>query len=153
MATLPELAAPQQEAAFATIATPPPVSEERGPSQQQENIFKTNVREYLAIHDDISKRIRDISLLRKKKTQLRDYILYFMKTNSVDQCVSENAKLYIAQTKSTQAINRDYVQSVLSMNMDLDSAERLVDSLWSKREVTVKDTLRQRRTVPRAVPS
>lgn len=112
-----------------------------------EETFKTNVRKYLSLHDEISTRSKELSLLRKTKQELRDYIMHYMKNNNVEQCVSEDGKLYIAHTKSTQPVNKDYIFSVLSTTLGNEPAERLVETLWQNRDVVVKETLR--RTKPR----
>lgn len=95
------------------------------------------------MHDEIAVKSKEVSLLRKHKQELKDFIIHYMKENNVDQCIANDGKLYIAQTKSAQPVNKDYIFSMLSGNMGVEAAERLVESLWKNREVTHKETLRR----------
>lgn len=108
-----------------------------------EKIFVNNVKLYLSLYDDISQKTKEVSAMRKQRQQLKDYIMHFMKINNIDQCLAESGKLYIARTKSSQPVNKDYIFSTLSSDLGVEMAERLVESLWSKREVVVKETLRR----------
>jgi Family of unknown function (DUF5760) len=113
------------------------------PATPSETAFVHNVRLYLKLHDDIAQRSKEVGALRKQKQELKDYIIHYMRTNSVEQCVSDSGKLYIAKTKSSQPVNKDYIFSTLSNDLGVQAAERLVEALWSNREVTVKETLRR----------
>lgn len=108
-----------------------------------EKVFVSNVKLYLSMYDEINQKTKEVSLLRKQRQQLKDYIMHFMKNHNIDQCVSESGKLYIAKTKSSQPVNKDYIFSTLSSDIGVEMAERLVESLWSKREVVTKETLRR----------
>ena len=108
-----------------------------------EKIFVNNVKLYLSMFEEITQKTKEVAILRKQRQELKDYIMHFMKINNIDQCVSETGKLYIAKTKSSQPVNKDYIFSTLSSDLGVEMAERLVESLWSKREVVTKETLRR----------
>ena len=109
----------------------------------KEQMFVANVRQYIQLHDEITTKSKELALLRKQKQELKDFIIHYMKVNNVEQCVANDGKLYIARTKSAQPINKDYIFSMLSNDLGVNTAERLVESLWSNREVTLKETLRR----------
>jgi Family of unknown function (DUF5760) len=109
----------------------------------KEGIFVKNVRQYLQLHDEITEKSRALAAIRKQKQDLKDYIIHYMKVNNVEQCVSDDGKLYIARTKSSQPINKDYIFSTLSSEIGVETAEKLVEVLWTSREVTMKETLRR----------
>lgn len=119
-------------------------ADDTGPAGLAKNtVFVNNVKTYLRLHDEIAVKSKEVTLLRKQKQELKDYIIHTMRSNEVEQLVSGDGKLYIAKTKSAQPINKDYVFSMLSNDLGVQAAEKLVETLWNNREITTKDTLRR----------
>lgn len=126
----------------------PPGAEPAPVAHDREAMFIDNVRAYLAMHEEIAALARQASAMRKRKQELRDYIVHYMKSNDVEQCMAADCKLYVATTKSRQPVNKDYIFAMLSNEMGVPVAERFVDALWSNREVTTRDTLRRSKLKP-----
>lgn len=109
----------------------------------EQEVFKGNVKRYLEIHDQIAQMTKSLSAMKKEKIACRDSVLHFMKRYEIDQCVAENSKLYIATSRTSQAVNKAFISAFLSESLGESEAHQLVDLMWKNRKVTEKQTLRQ----------
>ncbi len=110
--------------------------------------FKSAVKSYVELHDELmaaSKRMRD---LRKQKTELADAILRYMQKNDIDGCqLADGGKLIRKQSRRMEALKKEHIMEELKKVVpDDNAAESLLVNIFSKRAVDTKDTLRRTRT-------
>ncbi len=113
-----------------------------------DNEFKTAVKSYVDLHDELmaaAKRLRD---LRKQKTELADAILQYMQKNDIDGCqLADGGKLIRKQSRRMEALKKEHIMDELKKVVRDDAqAESLLVNIFSKRGVDTKETLRRTRT-------
>ena len=55
-----------------------------------EDDFKAAVKAYIDIHDKLAQAGRELREVRKKKTELADVIVQYMKRNDIDECALQD---------------------------------------------------------------
>lgn len=108
-----------------------------------ERDFKDAVKAYIDMHDqltDASKQLRDI---RKKKAELADVIVQYMKKNDIDECTLKDGKLIRKQAKRLEPLKKEHIMEELSRAVGETRAEDILVNIFSKRSVAEKDTLRR----------
>lgn len=111
-----------------------------------EDEFRSVVKAYIDLHDQLqesSKRMRDI---RKKKAELAEVIMQYMKKNEVGECALRDGKLVLGQCKRLEPLKKEHILEELSRAVGSARAEDLLVGIYSKRGVSEKDMLRRTRT-------
>lgn len=108
-----------------------------------EQDFKDAVKAYIDMHDqlqDASKQLRDI---RKKKAELADVIVQYMRKNDIDECTLKDGKLIRKQAKRLEPLKKEHILDELTKAVGDAKAEDILVNIFSKRGVAEKDTLRR----------
>lgn len=105
--------------------------------------FKEAVKAYIDMHDqltDANKRLRDV---KKKKAELSEVIVEYMRKNDIDGVNVRDGKLVRKQTKRLEPLKKEHILSELCKTMPETQAEDVLVNIFSKRAVTNKDQLRR----------
>ncbi len=109
-------------------------------------VFKEAVKEYIRVHDELIEAGKQLKDVRKKKTELAEVILEFMKKNNIDECAtSDNGRLVRRESKRVESLKQDHILGELRAVVGDNRAEQILDSIVKKREVTIKDSLTRRK--------
>jgi hypothetical protein len=120
-------------------------AQEPAAARAAEEEFRSVVKAYIDLHDQLqesSKRMREI---RKKKTELADVIMQYMKKNEVGECALRDGKLVLGHCKRLEPLKKEHILEELSKAVGSAQAENLLVGIYSKRGVSEKDTLRRTR--------
>ena len=107
--------------------------------------FRDAVKAYIDMHDQLAeagKRLRDI---RKKKKELSEVIVEYMRKNEIDGINVKDGKLLRKQTKRLEPLKKEHILEELAKTVGEAKAEDVLVNIFSKRAVTNKDTLRRTR--------
>jgi hypothetical protein len=105
--------------------------------------FKDAVKAYIDMHDrlaDASKQLRDI---RKKKKELSEVIVEYMRKNEIDGINIKDGKLLRKTSKRLEPLKKEHILSELSKSVGETQAENILVGIFSNRAVTNTDTLRR----------
>lgn len=107
--------------------------------------FKTCVKTYVDLHDEIAASAKHLSELRKKKDAMGQLIVDFMKHRGIDECELQDngGKLVRRESKRTEALKKEHILTELMQLVGHDSgrAQSSLDSIFGKRTVEIKDVL------------
>ena len=116
------------------------------PPQLTEGTFKDGVRAYIELYDELlasGKALRD---LRKKKDELGQAILKFMKDNRIDEFQVGDGKLMRKNTKRTEALKKEYIINSLKAALgDDERVDAVLTQMNANRHVTECESLRRTR--------
>lgn len=108
--------------------------------------FKDAVRTYIEMHDEIMASSKKFRELRKKKDELGEGILHFMKHNGIDEFQLADGKLMRKAAKRTEGLKKEYILNSLKAVLQSDEkAEACVAQMMSHRAVSEKELLRRTR--------
>jgi hypothetical protein len=112
-----------------------------------EATFKEAVKTYVALHDELqlgSKRLAD---LRKKRKELMDAILEFMRVKGIDEFQIADGKLMRKASKRTEGLKKEHVAHSLKTVLQCgdDKIEACLSHLMNARQTTESETLRRTR--------
>lgn len=107
--------------------------------------FKAAVRTYISLHDEILAGQKALAQVRKKKTELAQVILEFMKQHDIDECALADGKLVRKQTKKLESLKKEHILDELKRGLGLDGekAESILVNIYSKRGVEAAESLRR----------
>ena len=131
--------APLSPTASHAMASPAPTTE-------VDPEFREAVKAFIDMHDqlaDAGKRLRDI---RKKKRELSEVIVEYMRKNDIDGVNVRDGKLVRKQTKRLEPLKKEHILAELAKSMGQAQAEDALVNMFSKRAVTNKDMLRRTRS-------
>jgi len=124
----------------------PLVTSMSSPPQLTEGTFKDGVRAYIELYDELlasGKALRD---LRKKKDELGQAILKFMKDNRIDEFQVGDGKLMRKNTKRTEALKKEYIINSLKAALgDDERVDAVLMQMNANRHVTECESLRRTR--------
>lgn len=106
--------------------------------------FKSCVKTYVDLHDEIAAATKHLSELRKKKDAFGDMVVAFMRHRGIDECaLQEGGKLVRRECKRTEALKKEHIQTELLalLHNDAARAQASLDNIYKKRSVEAKDTL------------
>ena len=110
------------------------------------SVFKEAVKEYIRVHDQLLDAAKQLKDVRKKKSELADVILSFMRKNNIDECTTgDNGRLARKECKRTESLKQDHILGELRAVVGENRAEEILDNITKKREVTLKDSLVRRK--------
>lgn len=106
--------------------------------------FRDAVKAYIDMHDQLAeagKRLRDI---RKKKKELSEVIVEYMRKNDIDGVNVKDGKLVRKQVKRLEPLKKEHIMEELSKTLgDATAAENTLVNIFSRRSVTERDSLRR----------
>lgn len=106
-----------------------------------QEIFREAVKEYIAVHDQLLEAGKQLKDVRKKKAELADVILEFMRNNDIDECALQDGKLVRKESKRMEGLKKEHILGELKKVLDESKAEDMLLNIFNKREVTTKDSL------------
>jgi hypothetical protein len=113
--------------------------------------FKSAVKSYIEIHDELQASAKQLRAIRKRKTELAETILGFMKDNDIDECALSDGKLIRKTSKRVEGLKKDNIMDVLKEKLgSAAAAEALLVEIYGQRGVVEKDSLQRthKRTNP-----
>ena len=109
--------------------------------------FKVSVREWVMINDQISDMRKVIAEQNKRKKQLTEYIILFMKENEKEICnLGENGILHMKKQKQQATLSKDHLTKWMSEYFsDETKAKELTQFVFEKKkeESTEKNVLKR----------
>ena len=115
-----------------------------------QDIFREAVKEYIAVHDQLLEAGKQLKDVRKKKTELADVILEFMRNNDIDECALQDGKLVRKESKRMEGLKKEHILGELKKAVGESKADELLLNIFNKREVTMKDSLSRSKKKPSA---
>lgn len=110
--------------------------------------FKTNVRDWLKLDDDIKTLQRAIAERRKKKNELTPKVLEFMGKYEIEDLNTHEGKVQYAKSMITKPMNKDYIKQRLTEYLkSMDKAEKCTKYLMENR--LKEERVRLKRVNPR----
>ena len=106
--------------------------------------FRSCVKAYVELHDEIATSAKHLSELRKKKDAIGDIIVGFIKTRGIDECeLQQGGKLVRRESRRTEALKKDHIVAELMqlVNNDAARAQSALENIYNKRAVEVRDAL------------
>jgi hypothetical protein len=97
--------------------------------------FKSNVKDWLALDDDIKKLQEAISGRKKMKNELTPKILEFMSHNKINDLNTSDGKIKYTKSVRTKPLNKDYLINKLGdFFKDLNRGQKAASYLLDNRE-------------------
>lgn len=112
-------------------------------ADQQLDLFRECVKEYVDITNQISEASKSIKAVRQKKDELGTIIHEFMSKNNYEVAASGDVKLIIKQATKMPGLKEDNVMSALREMYGGDDAAKVWKKITESREsqATVTDKL------------
>ena len=105
--------------------------------------FRDAVKAYIDMHDQLTEASRSLRDIRKKKKELADVIVEYMRKNDIDGINVKDGKLLRKQTKRLEPLKKEHIMAELTKAVGETKADDILVNIFSKRNVTNKDTLRR----------
>lgn len=113
-------------------------------TQLSEVTFKDAVRTYIELHDEILACQKGMKELRKKKQELSDAILEFMKKNRIDEFQVPDGKLQRKTSKRTEGVKKDHIINCLKSSLgNEEQAEAILQMINEQRNTFETESLRR----------
>ena len=106
--------------------------------------FKNVVRTYIELYDEITTGQKQLHFLRKKKVEMSDTIVRFMREHDLDELKLSDGKLIRKTSKRVEALRKEHILETLKKVVGKD-AESTMQMMFESRHVDVKDGLRRTR--------
>jgi hypothetical protein len=112
-------------------------------ADQQVELFRECVKEYVDITNQISKATQSIKAVRQKKDELGTIIHEFMSKNNYEVAASGDVKLILKQSTKMPGLKEDDIMSVLRDMYGGDDAAKVWRRIMESREsqATIVDKL------------
>lgn len=107
--------------------------------------FKTAVKEFAELSDELTEASKAVRELRKRKLELGEEILEIMRTEDIDELQLADGKLVRRQAKRTEPLTREKIQTHLRKSLPATDADNAVENMYGAREIVVKDALSRRK--------
>jgi len=107
--------------------------------------FKTTVREWLIIEDEITEMQRVVREKRKRMQKMSEYISIFMKQHDKEICdVGNEQALVLKKRKTTGGLKKEYIIKVLSEIVhDEDKAKEYTEKMYGMRQIKETDVIKR----------
>jgi ribosomal protein L20A (L18A) len=106
--------------------------------------FRDTVKNFIELHDELAESARAMSALRKRKEQLSQKIIEFMRSNEIDECALADGKLIRKTTKKVETLKKEHILDALKKRLgDEVAAERPLVDIYAARAVESSDSLRR----------
>jgi hypothetical protein len=112
-------------------------------SEQQVNLFRECVKEYVDITNQIAEASKSIKAVRQKKDELGTIIHEFMSKNNYEVAAAGDVKLILKQTTKLPGLKEDNIMTVLRDMYGGDDAAKIWRKITESREsqATIVDKL------------
>jgi hypothetical protein len=112
-------------------------------SDQQLNLFRECVKEYVDITNQIAEASKGIKAVRQKKEELGEIIHEFMAKNNYEVAASGDVKLILKKSTKMPGLKEDNIMTVLRDMYGGDDAAKIWRKITESREsqATVVDKL------------
>ena len=111
-----------------------------------ESTFKDAVRTYIEVYDELTATSKMLRGMKKKKDELGDAILAFMRNNKIDEFQVGDGKLMRKNTKRTEALKKEYIINSLKAALgDESKVEAMMIQMNAHRNITESESLRRTR--------
>ena len=112
-------------------------------SDQQVNLFRECVKEYVDITNQIAEASKSIKAVRQKKNELGDIIQEFMSKNNYEVAASGDVQLILKQVPKLPGLKEDTVMTALREMYGSDDATKVWKKIMENREkeATLQDKL------------
>lgn len=105
--------------------------------------FKAVVTAYIGMHDQLAEAGKQMREIRKKKAELADVIVQYMKKNDIEECELQDGKLVRKEAKRLEPLKKEHILEELARAVGTPRAEDIMVNIYSKRNVTNHDTLKR----------
>ena len=106
--------------------------------------FKDAVRTFIELHDEITLCTKGLRDLKKKKQDLSDAILRFMKDNNIDEFQVPDGKLSRKTSKRTEGVKKDHIINCLKSSFGSDEqTEAILQMINAQRNTFETESLRR----------
>lgn len=105
--------------------------------------FRDAVKSYIDMYDQLSEAGKALRDIRKKKNELAEVIVEYMRKNDIDGINIGDGKLLRKQSKRLEPLKKEHIMEELTKEVGDSKAENILLNIFSKRNVTNKDTLRR----------
>ena len=104
--------------------------------------FKIAVKEWVMINDQLADNRKFVSERNKRKKQLTQYIISFMKDNDKEICnLGENGILHMKQTKKQATLNKDSLTKWMTEYFsNPEEAEKMTTYVFEKKKAEMTTT-------------
>ena len=112
-------------------------------SDQQLDLFRECVKEYVDITNQIAEATKSIKAVRQKKDELGEIIHTFMSKNNYEVASSGEVKLILKQSTKMPGLKEDNIMTVLREMYGSDDAAKVWKKITESREsqATIVDKL------------
>lgn len=105
--------------------------------------FRDAVKAYIDMHDQLTEAGKQLRDIRKKKKELSEVIVEYMRKNEIDGINVGDGKLLRKQSKRLEPLKKEHIMEELTKEVGDSKAENILVNIFSKRAVTNTDTLRR----------
>lgn len=105
--------------------------------------FRDAVKAYIDMHDQLAEAGKQLRDIRKKKKELSEVIVEYMRKNEIDGINVGDGKLLRKQSKRLEPLKKEHIMEELTKEVGDSKAENILVNIFSKRAVTNTDTLRR----------
>lgn len=106
--------------------------------------FRDAVKAYIDMHDQLSEASKRLSDIRKKKKEMSEVIVEYMRKNDIDGINVKDGKLVRKQVKRLEPLKKEHIMEELTKTLgDSGAAEHALVNIFGRRSVTERDSLRR----------
>lgn len=111
-------------------------------SSPRKEDFRSAVKAYITLHDEISKSSKQMRELRKQKDKIGELIIDYMRERQVDQCELSDGKLIRKKSKRTEGLKKEYILSeLIKITGSEQAAEASLNNINSMRAIKETEIL------------
>ena len=107
-------------------------------NENVDSSFKSAVKEWVLIHDQLAALRQSIAAKNKRSKELSKFIIDFMQHQNKEICsLGESGLVQVKSSKRKETINKNYIQTLLIDKLkDANLANTLTDSIFDDRKIT-----------------
>jgi len=118
------------------------------PSTSAKNELISNIKEWIRLDTEISKKNAELKICKNAKTTLTKTLIQLMKTHNIDCFDINGGALLYKQRKSKQTISKKYLLAQVQeyFKNDVESANELTAQVLNNREEKLVDELKRNKS-------
>lgn len=105
--------------------------------------FRDAVKAYIEMHDQIAEANKQLRDIRKKKKEMADVIVQYMKRNEIDGINIKDGKLVRKEVKRIEPLKKEHILNELAKTVGETLAEDILVNIYGHRTVSNTDSLRR----------
>lgn len=105
--------------------------------------FRDAVRSYIDMHDQLNEANKALRDIRKKKKELSEVIVQYMRKNDIDGINIQDGKLVRKEIKKVEPLKKEHILAELSKTVGETRAEQVLVNIYGQRAVSSTDSLRR----------